>query len=139
MVSAKSSLVNDLVENHRSLFQCFGEENLNSLPPSAASTVKSGAASPGFNAAHAAVAQMPRQRVRNRIDGFTRRILLFCARLAVILPIKSTLTDRKIAAFGFSAASLLAHSGTATEGRLGVIRVVSAISAASPLIPQLRM
>jgi hypothetical protein len=39
----------------------------------------------------------------------------------LLLPIKSTLVDRKIAVLGFSAASLLAHSGTGTEGPLGVI------------------
>jgi hypothetical protein len=44
--------------------------------------VKSGAASPGFNAAHAAVVKRARQRERNRVDGFTGRILLLRARLA---------------------------------------------------------
>jgi hypothetical protein len=61
--------------------------------------VKSGAASPGFNAAHAVVEKRPRQRERNRVDGFTGRILLFRAGLAaktklckqniMLLPIKS--------------------------------------------------
>jgi hypothetical protein len=39
----------------------------------------------------------------------------------MMLLIKSTLIDRKIAAIGCSAASLLTHSGTATEGQLGVM------------------
>jgi hypothetical protein len=37
----------------------------------------------------------------------------------MMLLIKSTLVDRKIAAVGCSGASLLAHSGTATVGQLG--------------------
>jgi len=49
---------------------------------------------------------MPRQRDKNKVDGFTRRILLFLCSpggYIMILPIKSTLIDRKIAVFGFSA------------------------------------
>jgi hypothetical protein len=40
----------------------------------------------------------------------------------MLLPIKSTLVDRKINVLGFSAASLLVYSGTATEGPLRVKR-----------------
>jgi hypothetical protein len=77
---------------------------VNSLPPSAASTVKSGAATPGLNSAHAAVVKTPKQREKRRVVGFTGRILLFGARLAAIqpthnaIPIKSMLIDRKIVA-----------------------------------------
>jgi hypothetical protein len=56
---------------------------LNSLPPSAASTANSGAASPGFSAAHAEVAKRPRYRERNTADGFIKWILLIVSWLGV--------------------------------------------------------
>src|ERR1700745_4350478 len=71
------------VENHWPLFSASARENLNSLPPSAASKVNSGAASPGFSAAHAAVAKRPRYRERNRADGFMKRILWIVCLLGV--------------------------------------------------------
>jgi hypothetical protein len=74
--------------------------------------VKSGAASHGFNTAHAAVVKRPKQRERTRVDGFTGRVRLFPARLAAVHPthnappIKSTLIDRKFAALRFVCALL---------------------------------
>src|ERR1700731_2805888 len=77
--SIVQTLVNDLGKKYKTtgpFFKASVRENLNSLPPSAASTVKSGAASPAFNAAVAVVGERPRQTDRNRVNGFTGRILL---------------------------------------------------------------
>src|SRR5437764_11741691 len=59
---------------------------------------------------YAAVVKRLRPRESNTIDGFIRSILLIlCSRgdYIMMLLIKSTLVDRKIAAIGCSAASLL--------------------------------
>ena len=104
------------VENHRSFFQCFGEGEFELLAAQGGVHGKIGAASPGFNAAHAAVVKRPKQKERSRIEGFTRHFLLLQARLVaktkadhpcrqhiMLLSIRSTMVDPKIPVLRFSA------------------------------------
>jgi hypothetical protein len=51
---------------------------------------------------------------KTKADRFLRKQQI------MLLPIKSTLVAQKIVVLGFSAAFLLAYSGTAAEGPLGV-------------------
>jgi hypothetical protein len=61
--------------------------------------------------------------IRARLTAKTKADRMLRKQQIMLLPIKSTLVDRKIVVLGFSAASLLAHSGTATEGPLWVLVV----------------
>ena len=76
------------IENHRSFFQCFGEGEFELLAAQRGVHGEIGRGVARLNAAHAAIVNRPRQRKRNRVDGFTRHILSLRARLAM------TKTDR---------------------------------------------